>query len=155
MSKKGTDCFLEQFDGEKAVSPKKGEPLARSQLFIELLTNLLLMENFLKSKQFTKRQMNLYKVYLLLFMESYKLAVRRGIGMAMKFIKFHLPMHSYHDIRRFGPPMSWDSSTGESNHKELKDPGRHTQQNTINFDMHCGFECKRWVNFAFVFNGCL
>ena len=135
VSKKGADFFLEQFDGEKAVSPEKGERLARSRLFIELLTNLLLMENFLKSKQYTKRQMKLYEVYLPLFMESYKLAVRRVIGMAMKFIKFHLPMHSYDDIRRFGPPMSWDSSTGESNHKEMKDPGRHTQQNTINFDM--------------------
>jgi hypothetical protein len=93
------------------------------------------MENFLKSKQFTKRQMNLYKVYLTLFMELYKLAVQRVIGMAMKFIKFHLPMHSHDDIRRFDPPMSWDSSTGKSNHKEMKDPGGHTQQNTINFDM--------------------
>jgi hypothetical protein len=31
--------------------------------------------------------------------------------------------------------MSWDSSTGESNHKEMKDPSRHTQQNTTNFDL--------------------
>ena len=135
VSKKGVDCFEKQFDGEQAVIPDEGEPLARSQLFIELLTNLLLMENFLKSKQFTRRQMKLYKVYLPLFMDLYKLAVQRVIGMAMKFIKFHLPMHSYEDIRRFGPPMSWDSSTGESNHKDMKDPGRHTQQNTINFDM--------------------
>ena len=79
--------------------------------------------------------MKLYKVYLPVFLDAYKLAVRRVIGMAMKFIKFHLPMHSYDDIMRFGPPSSWDSSTGESNHKEMKDPGRHTQQNTINFDI--------------------
>ena len=135
VSKKGSDFFEQQFDGESAVSPGDAESLTRSQLFIELLTNLLLMENFLKSKQFTRRQMKLYQIYLPLFMDSYKFSVRRVIGMAMKFIKFHLPMHSHDDIRRFGPPMSWDSSTGESNHKEMKDPGRHTQQNTTNFDI--------------------
>ena len=67
----GRGFFEKQFDGENTARTEDGEPLARSQLFIELLTNLLLMENSLKTKQFTRRQMKLYKVYLPLFMDSY------------------------------------------------------------------------------------
>ena len=76
VSKKGSNFFEQQFDGKTAVRPGAEETLTRYQLFIELLTNLLLMENFLKSKQFTSRQMKLYKLYLPLFMDSYKVAVR-------------------------------------------------------------------------------
>jgi hypothetical protein len=132
LSKKGNEFLKKQFDGETAVITGSQETLTRYQLFVELLTNLLLMENFLKSKEYTLRQMKLYKEYLPVFLDAHKLAVRRVIGMAKKFIKFHLPMHSYDDIMRFGPPSSWDSSTGESKHKEMKGPGRHTQQNTVN-----------------------
>ena len=133
VSKKGVDFFNVQFDGEKDISVDVG--IHRSTAYIELLTNLLLMENFLKSRQYTRKQMKLYSEYVPLFLESLKKAVDRVIGMAMKFIKFHLPMHSCDDIRRFGPPMSWDSSTGESNHKQMKDPAKRTQQNTKTFDI--------------------
>ena len=133
VSKKGVDFFNVQFDGESDISVDVG--IHRSTAYIELLTNLLLMENFLKSRQYTRKQMKLYGKYVPLFLESLKKAVDRVIGMAMKFIKFHLPMHSCDDITRFGPPMSWDSSTGESNHKQMKDPAKRTQQNTKTFDI--------------------
>jgi hypothetical protein len=131
VSDKGRD-FDEALDGVPSAASEMQD--RRSDAFIQLITNLLLIEVFLKEKQITVRRLRRWKAYIPLFMESYKQVVDRVDGMGMKFIKFHLPLHSPWDIGRFGPAMSWDSSTGESHHKEQKDPASHTQQNTDSFE---------------------
>ena len=64
------------------------------------------------------------------FLDKYTTSVNWVDGAGMNFIKFHLPTHAADDMLRFGPPMSFDSSTVESNnHKQIKGSARQTQRN--------------------------
>lgn len=118
------------FDGVKPI----GDLPKRSDGYIELLTNLLLVEHFLKRRFYTVRMIKIYKAFMPLFLNSYKQVVDRVVGMGMNFIKFHLPLHSASDIVRFGPPMSSDGSNGESGHIPMKHAAKKTRQNTATFD---------------------
>ena len=59
----------------------------------------------------------------------------RDVGMKMNIVKFHLLLHVSNDILRFGPATSYDSSSGESMHKDYKDCARRSQKNTQSLDM--------------------
>ena len=128
------------FDGPRpaAVDANVGEEdqvlPAVSIGYIELLTNLLLVEYFLKVRSITRGEIRMYEKYMPLFLNSYKQVVNRVAGMGMNFVKFHLPLHSAEDIERFGPSMSFDGSNGESGHIPMKQAGRNTQKNTRTFE---------------------
>lgn len=133
--------YDEMFDGppksNHLVSDSEEEddlPCSVSNGYIELLTNLLLVENFLKAREVSRGQIDMYNDYIRLFLRSYKQVVNRETGMGMKIIKFHLPLHGADDMERFGPSMSFDGSNGESGHIPMKQAARSTQQNSLTFD---------------------
>ena len=135
LSHKGAE-FDGLLDGKrvKKDSTEEQQGNKRSSAIIEMISQLLLMENFLKAKSITVAVLALYERYVPCFLGYYKTVVARQTGLGLKIIKFHLPLHSADDMARFGPAMSWDSSTGESNHKDIKEPARHTQRNTREFE---------------------
>ena len=59
------------FDGVKPI----GDLPKRSDGYIELLTNLLLVEHFLKRRFYTVRMIKIYKAFMPLFLNSYKQVV--------------------------------------------------------------------------------
>lgn len=141
MSEQG-EAYDKAIDGVVKKTRKKigddetdeGTPDLRSTSFVVMLTSLLLVENYLKTRATTKAVIALFASYMPLFLHFYKNVVSRTIGMAMKISKFHLAGHHPRDIERFGPAHSWDSSNGESNHIGFKDAARHTQRNTRQLD---------------------
>ena len=134
LSHKGPD-FDELLDGKTKLKKNEEEQgNKRSSANIEIISQLLLMEHFLKTRSISAAVLSLYERYVPYFLGYYKTVVARATGLGLKLIKFHLPVHSANDMSRFGPAMSWDSSTGESNHKEIKEPARHTQRNTRAFE---------------------
>ena len=94
----------------------------------------MFIENFIKQSSLTLKEIHDFKVFIIAFLNNYSIAVNRVDGAGMNFVKFHLPIHAADDMLRFGPPKSFDSSTGESNHKEIKGPSRQTQRNTKTFE---------------------
>ena len=139
VSSEGPDLDL-LLDGKVAPATGRGngssnsEPGKRSKQFIEVISQLLFIENFLKQRSLTRSEIIDFGIFIKGFLQRYAAAVNRVDGNGMKFIKFHLPTHASRDMLRYGPPMSFDSSTGESNHKEIKRPARQTQRNTKTFE---------------------
>ena len=111
----------------------------RTGQFIEQISQLLLIENFIQQSSFTLKEILDFKVFMIAFLKNYSIAVDRVDGAGMNFVKFHLPIHAAEDMLRFGPPKSFDSSTGESNHKEIKGPSRQTQRNTKTFEQQTAY----------------
>jgi hypothetical protein len=101
---------------------------------IQLMDNLLLLENWLRQGSFTRKEIKDAKRYMPIFLEDYKKVVARKKGMGMKFVKYHLPLHIPDDMLRFGPPTSFDSSTGEAGHVITKDAARRTQKRSSNLE---------------------
>ena len=89
---------------------------------------LLLIEKFFCSPEIQKGDIALSKEFIPIFLELFKWAVNRQVGMGMKLVKFHLLLD---DLSWFGPSYSSDSSAGESMHKGFKD--NHTQKNSATF----------------------
>ena len=111
---------------------------ARSLLlgaYIHLFELLILLENILRQKLYLKKDIDVLKLYLPMFLDHYKRVVNRVHGMMMKFIKFHLPLHLADDILAYGPPEGWNGGPCETHHKtEVKDPARHTQRRADSFE---------------------
>ena len=106
--------------------------------FVHVLSQMLLLEHFLRLDQYPKKDEAALEKYMPLFLAAFKKAVNRKVGNGLKIIKFHLPLHwggkNEGDLHRFGPASSTDSSAGESMHKDFKDAGRRTQKNTAKFE---------------------
>ena len=106
--------------------------------FVHVLTQMLLLEHFLRLGQYPKKDEIALGKHMPLFLASFKKLVNRKEGRGMKIIKFHLPLHfggkDEGDLHRFGPASSTDTSAGESMHKDFKHAARRTQKNTANFE---------------------
>ena len=135
LSKKGEDEYDTLFMGSASVGEKPThEKGGRLAAFVELLTNLLLYESFLREYSIRKKIIVRFRQFVPFFLEDYKLVIDRQCGMAMNFIKFHINLHGPGDIAKFGVPDSWSGSYGESNHKGYKAAAKRTQQNTASLE---------------------
>ena len=137
VSSKGRE-FEDALDGSLRKHNSHGDnpdsAAHRAAQFIELISQLLYIENFIKQRSFSRVEILDFQEFVPEFLDKYATAVNRVDGAGMNFIKFHLPTHAANDMLRFGPPMSFDSSTGESNHKQIKGSARQTQRNTKTFE---------------------
>ena len=105
--------------------------------YVHVLTQMLLLEHFLRLDSYPKKDEVALGKYMPLFLSRFKSVVNRTKGNGMKIIKFHLPLHfggNDEGDLRFGPASSTDSSAGESMHKDFKDAARRTQKNTARFE---------------------
>ena len=111
----------------------------RLQTWILLLERLIMIEEFLKGKSFERKIVEKFKRWLPIFMEFLKNVVDRQESSKFKLLKFHLLTHMGNDILKFGPPSSFNSATGESNHKMLKRRSRKTQKQANLMTEQTGF----------------
>jgi hypothetical protein len=100
----------------------------RLDYLIELLSETLLLENFMMEKVITKSTVNLLEKYIPLYLSFLKDVCPREAGMGWKLTKFHILNHLASDIKRLSIPMNFDSNIVESHHKEEKKSGNRTQK---------------------------
>lgn len=114
--------FLHLFGGEGIGETRLG-------YWILLLERFIMIEEFLKQSKFNKTDVLSFRKWLPQFLNLFKRVVDRKAGSGFKLLKFHLCTHFADDILKWGCPSSFDSATGESNHKSLKKHARRTQKN--------------------------
>jgi hypothetical protein len=96
--------------------------------WILLLERVLLVEEFLKTNKMKRSHIEKFAIYFPYFLKYLKKVVDRQEGSGFKLLKYHLCTHFASDIKKWGPPCCYNSSTGESNHKFLKIRSRKTQR---------------------------
>jgi len=106
--------------------------------FIVVQSFLLLFENLHRVSSLPRKLVYRLKKFVPLFLNYYKTAINRTTGMGMNIVKFHLPLHWAQDMERFGPATSYDSSHGESMHKEFKADAKRTLRNGKSFKEQLG-----------------
>ena len=114
--------FLHLFGGDGIGDDRLG-------YWILLLERFIMVEEFLKQSKFNKKDVKSFKRWFPHFLTLFKRVVDRKTGSGFKLLKFHLCTHFADDILKWGCPSSFDSATGESNHKTLKKHARRTQKN--------------------------
>ena len=102
---------------------------------VEVIESLLLFEHFLSEPQVTKRDVNLVRKYVPEMLKDFYDIINRKDGLGINLIKFHLPLHLYDDLNRFGPAVVFWGKTGETNHKSYKEAAKHTQMNSSNLEI--------------------
>ena len=129
--------------GHNEIEPVLSEQ--RMSLFIVVISHCLMLEHFMRSHSVTKKNVKLFQDYIPMFLSCFKEATRRTKGDGLTFIKFHLLIHLFHDIIRYGPCSVFDSSVGECHHVFYKHFGINTQQNSDTFEVQVGDqeECIR------------
>lgn len=113
--------FLHLFGGEGIGDDRHG-------FWILLLERFIMVEEFLKQSKFKVKEVNCFRKWFPQFLLLYKNVVDRKVGSGFKLLKFHLCTHFADDILKWGCPSSFNSATGESNHKTLKKHARRTQK---------------------------
>ena len=99
--------------------------------WIILLEYIMMVEEFLKSKNNKKKDVLIFQKWMkYIFLQRFKRVVNRTTKMCFKLLKFHLGTHFAADIIKWGHSQVYDSSTGESNHKGLKGRSKKTQRRT-------------------------
>jgi hypothetical protein len=100
----------------------------RLDYLIELLSETLLIENFMMQKVIPKSTVDTLEKYIPLYLSFLKDVCPRQAGMGWKLTKFHVLNHLASDIKRLSIPMNFDSNVVESHHKEEKKSGNRTQK---------------------------
>ena len=90
--------------------------------------NMLLCEAFMKSDSLTNHEINLYKAFMPIYLDSIADAERRCNGDGLKLPKLHGRLHNALDIENYGPPKGFDTETGESGHIESGKKHAHKTQ---------------------------
>jgi hypothetical protein len=96
--------------------------------WILLLEPHVLIKEFLKQKSFYKKDVVVLQNWLPEFLAFLSNVVNRQHTAKMKLLKFHLMTHIPSDIIKWGIPSAYNSATGESNHKMLKQRSKITQR---------------------------
>lgn len=102
--------------------------------WILLIESYLEMEQWLKSEEIPRKEVNRLPCTVRWLMRQTKFIAPRNAGMNHRTVKFHFLLHLSSDILDFGVLRNTDSSACESNHKtNVKDPANHTQmrRNTV------------------------
>jgi hypothetical protein len=130
--------YSNTLDPEKKKKRKKcdDEPLKTKRLdyLIELLSETLLLENFMMQKGIPKSTVDTLEKYIPLYLSFLKDVCPRQAGMGWKLTKFHVLNHLASDIKRLSIPMNFDSNVVESHHKEEKKSGNRTQKRASEVD---------------------
>jgi hypothetical protein len=92
----------------------------RLDYLIELLSETLLLENFMMQKVIPRSTVDTLEKYIPLYLSFLKDVCPRQAGMGWKLTKFHVLNHLASDIKRLSIPMNFDSNVVESHHKEEK-----------------------------------
>jgi hypothetical protein len=107
----------------------------RLAAFIHCFEMMLLLENFCKLEQHSKKDLKIMKTGIPAILDFMKKTFNRIEGNGMKIIKFHLCLHYVDDVIRFGSMRNFDSCIGERHHcTEVKDPAKHTQRRKSLFE---------------------
>ena len=106
--------------------------------FVYIQSFLLLIENFFRCPEFPRKEISYIEKFIPLFLQKFKDTIRRKEGMGWNFVKFHHPTHIAHNLRRFGPCASTDSSIGEHNHIYYKKDSKRTSGNSRYFEQQVG-----------------
>jgi hypothetical protein len=99
----------------------------RLDYLIELISETLLLEQFMMQKSIRKSMILKVEKYIPLYLQFLKDVCQRDKGMGWKLTKFHIVLHMADDIKRLSIPMNYDSNVVESHHKEEKKSGNRTQ----------------------------
>jgi hypothetical protein len=113
----------------------KESPIAnRLDYLIELISETLLLEEFMMQKSIPKSTLVLVQKYIPLYLNFLKQVCPRDKGMGWKLTKFHILLHIASDIQRLSIPMNFDSNVVESHHKHEKKSGNRTQMRASNLE---------------------
>jgi len=113
--------LVEKFGGDDIGNRRLGH-------WILLIERLIMVEEFLKQPKYLRKDVKAFKSWFPILLRFLKNLVDRQQGGRFKLLKFHLCTHFAEDILKWGCPSSYNSSTGESNHKVLKKHVRRTQR---------------------------
>jgi hypothetical protein len=92
--------------------------LDRMLAWVRALDNMLLCEAFMKADALTKYEIDLYKDFMPIYLDTIADAERRSDGDGFKRPKLHGRLHNAMDIENYGPPKGFDTETGECGHIE-------------------------------------
>jgi hypothetical protein len=95
----------------------------RLDYLIELISETLLLEQFMMQKSISKTMLCKVEKYIPQYLQFLKQVCQREKGMGWKLTKFHILLHMVDDIKRLSIPMNFDSNVVESHHKEEKKVG--------------------------------
>ena len=102
--------------------------------YIHLFEIILMLEQFLPSSSFTRDEILLLKNHEEAIFNLYKDTVNQKIGMGDNLLKIHLLCHMADDIYNIGPPICFDTASGENRHKySVKIPASKTQHQNETF----------------------
>jgi hypothetical protein len=93
-----------------------------------LLEWLVIIKEFLKQKSFYKKDIVVFQNWLPEFLAFLSNVVNWQHSAKTKLRKFHFMTHIPSDILKWGIPSAYNSATGESNHKMLKQRSKKTQR---------------------------
>ena len=107
--------------------------------YIHLFEIILMLEQFLRQRQFHKNDIHLMKNHVTAIMNLYKDTVNRKTGMGDNLVNIHLIRHMADDIMNLGLPLSFDSAPGENRHiSAVKIPASRTQHQMDTFHEQIG-----------------
>jgi hypothetical protein len=101
---------------------------------ILVCSHLLLLEHFFRETEISRQDIFQLRFYMPIFMTLFASAIRRKVGVAMNFVKFHLLLHFVEDLSRWGIALVFDGSYGESHHKGFKRDAERTQKRASKMD---------------------
>ena len=107
--------------------------------YVHLFEIILMLEQFLQSSSFTQQEIWLLKEHEVAILNLYKDTVNRKIGMGDNLLKIHLLRHMADDIYNIGPPVCFDTASGENQHKySVKIPASKMQHQNETFYKQIG-----------------
>jgi hypothetical protein len=119
--------ILDPLPSKKRKTENTQDRSKRLDFLIELISETLLLENFMMEKIIPKSTLMIFQKYIPFYLDFLKEVCPRESGMGWKLTKFHIVLHLFDDIKRFSIPMNYDSNVVESHHKEEKKSGNRTQ----------------------------
>lgn len=109
----------------------------RTSAFIHVFELMLLLENFAQTAfHLVEHLGSVFKFGIPVVLYTIKNTLNRTIGCGFKIIKFHLPLHFWHDIIRFASMLNFNSATGEQMNKSVvKKQAKQTQRRKSKFEL--------------------
>jgi hypothetical protein len=119
--------ILDPIPSKKRKTASLPDRSKRLDFLIELISETLLLENFMMEKTIKKSTLMIFQKYIPFYLNFLKEVCPRESGMGWKLTKFHILLHLFDDIKRFSIPLNFDSNVVESHHKQEKKSGNRTQ----------------------------
>jgi hypothetical protein len=123
---------------KKRKNNSDGHSSKRLDYLIELISETLLLEQFMMQKSIPKSTLSILRKYIPLYLQFLKDVCPRDNGMGWRLTKFHILLHLVSDIERMSIPLNFDSNVVESHHKEEKKGGNLTQMRSSKLEKQTG-----------------